>query len=145
MRRPAVRLAVLLAMLLCWRAVATAATLTVSVQGVRSDRGHIRIGVCQKSAFLSERCAYHAIVPARPGEVSATISNIAPGVYAVAAYQDEDDSGKLKRTIFSMPKEDLGFSRNPPMRFGPPTFADCAIAIRARHSSVVLKLRKFGR
>ncbi len=137
------RTAILLATLLPWSSAA-AATLTVDVEGVRTTRGQIRIGVCRKSEFLSERCAYHAVVPARIGTVSAAITGIIPDVYAVAAYQDEDGAGTLKRNFFGMPEEDLGFSRNPALRFGAPSFARCAITIGNKGGRIALMLRKFG-
>ena len=52
-----------------------------------------------------------------------TIGGIPPGTYSVAAFQDRDSSGRLKRNFLGMPQEDLGFSRDPSLRFGPPSFA----------------------
>jgi uncharacterized protein (DUF2141 family) len=123
---------------------AIASTLQVTVHGVRNDRGHIRIGVCRRNEFLSEACVHHAIVPARAGDVSASIPDIPPGEYGVAVYQDEDDSGKLKRNFFGMPKEDLGFSRDPALTFGPPSFARSAISIGNHDARVALTLHHFG-
>ncbi len=123
---------------------AAAATLQVTVHGVRDDRGQIRIGVCREVEFLSETCAHHAVVPARAGDVHARIDDIPPGVYAVAAYQDVDDSGTLKRGFFGMPKEDIGFSRDPALRLGPPVFARSAVRIGSEDGQIALTLRKFG-
>ena len=138
--------ALLLALLL--PASAWAATLEVTIHGVRNDRGTIRVGVCRKSEFLSNHCAYHAIVPAHQGTVDATIRGIAPGQYAVAVFQDLDGSGKLKRNFFRMPEEDLGFSRNPALRFGPPSFARSALTIGKAggeaSGQVTVMLRHFG-
>lgn len=122
---------------------ANAATLVVTVHGLRNDRGHIRIGVCRKAEFLSEACAFHAVIPARPGDITASIPGIMPGLYAVAVYQDEDDSGRLKRNFLGLPKEDLGFSRNPALGMGPPDFADSALMIGG-NSRVSVTLHHFG-
>jgi len=134
-----------LPMLLALPAAAHAGTLQVTVHGVRNGRGHIRIGVCRKAEFLSETCFRHAVVPAHPGDVSVSIQDLAPGQYGIAAYQDEDDSGRLKRNFFGMPQEDLGFSRDPSTRFGPPAFADSALTIGNNDSRIVLTLRHLGR
>ena len=115
------------------------------MHGVRDDRGQIRIGVCQKDEFLSERCAYHAVVPARAGTVSAGVAGIPPGIYAVAAYQDQDGSGRLKRGFLGKPEEDVGFSRDPTLGLGPPSFARCAITIGKQDGRVSLTLKRFGR
>ncbi|WP_428396236.1 DUF2141 domain-containing protein [Lichenicoccus sp.] len=127
---------------------AWAATLEVTIQGVRTDRGTIRVGVCRKSEFLSSHCAYHAVVAAHQGTMDVTIRGIAPGQYAVAVFQDLYGSGKLKRNFFGMPEEDLGFSRDPSLRFGPPAFARCALTIGQgggeAGGQVTVTLRHFG-
>jgi len=123
---------------------AVAATLQVTVHGVRNDHGHVRIGVCRKDEFLSEVCVHNVVVPAHTGDVSASIPNIAPGEYGIAVYQDEDDSGKLKRNFLGMPKEALGFSRDPSLRFGPPSFASSAITVGDSDGRTVVTLRHPG-
>ncbi len=122
---------------------ATAATITVSVHGVRDARGHVRIGICPKADFLSETCLYHAIVSAHAGTVTATIAGVPPGIYAVAAYQDETDAGHLRRSLFGIPEDGTGFSRDPSLRFGPPAFDRCALRIEARDAAVSITLTYF--
>jgi uncharacterized protein (DUF2141 family) len=139
------RVWVALALMVGWLpANAAAAALQVTVQGVRNDHGHIRIGVCRKPEFLSEICRHNAIVPARPGTVEASIAGIPPGQYAVAVYQDVDGSGRLKRNFFGMPQEDLGFSRDPKLGMGAPSFANSAITIDNGNNRIILTLRHFG-
>jgi len=123
---------------------ARAASLQVTVETVRDATGHIRIGVCTRHEFLSERCAFHAVVPARPGSVQATITGIPPGTYSVAVYQDRNDSGHLKRNLLGMPEEDLGFSRNPSLRFGPPSFNATSLRIGASDGATTIVLHHFG-
>ena len=125
-------------------AAAAAATLEIVVRAVHDDRGQVRIGVCRRDEFLSETCAHHAVVAASAGEVRASIADVPPGTYAVAAYQDIDGSGRLRRTFFGMPQEDLGFSRDPVLRFGPPSFQQSAIVITGADCRVVLTLHRFG-
>lgn len=122
---------------------AQAASLTVTVANLRSAAGHVRVGVCTKSEFLSEHCSYHAIVSAHIGSVSAVVDGIAPGTYAIAAYQDETDSGHLRRGLFGIPNEGSGFSRNPALRLGPPTFAQCALRLGALDSTITIVLHYF--
>ena len=43
------------------------------------------------------------------------------GDYAIAVIHDENNNAKLD-TFAGIPKEGFGFSRNPPIRFGPPRF-----------------------
>ena len=125
-------------------ASASAATLRVTVLGVRSDVGTLRIGVCREDEFLSQSCAYHAVVPARRGEVDTQIDGIPPGRYGVAVFQDRDGSGKLKRNFLGLPREDLGFSRDPSLSFGPPSFSGSAITIGRDELRLTVTLRHFG-
>ncbi len=124
--------------------LAHAATLEITIHGIRNDRGHIRIGICRQAEFLSLACAYHAVLPARPGEIRTMIPGVAPGQYAVAAYQDEDDSGRLRRNFLGIPTEDLGFSRDPALGLGPPAFADSALMIGIGNNPVSVTFHHFG-
>ena len=137
------RLAVALPLLLAVASAAQAASLTVTVAGLRNNRGHVRIGVCTRTEFLGEICHYHAIVSARPGSITATIPGIPAGTYAVAVYQDETDIGHLRRGLFGVPSEGVGFSRNPPLGMSLPGFDRCALRIGAQDVAVTVELRHF--
>ena len=43
--------------------------------------------------------------------LSAIVPNVPPGTYAAQAFHDEDDNGKLDRTLLGLPKEAMGFSK----------------------------------
>ena len=122
---------------------AAAVRVLVSVHGLRDGRGHVRIGICPRAEFLSETCPYHAIVSSRAGTVTATIADVPPGTYAVAAYQDATDAGHLRRSLLGIPEDGTGFSRNPSLRFGPPSFAACAVRIEARDAAIDITLTYF--
>ncbi len=128
----------------CPAIAASAATLQITVRGVRSDRGSLRIGVCREREFLSQACAYHAVIPARRGEVDTQVAGIPPGQYGVAVYQDRDGSGRLKRNFIGMPQEDLGFSRDPALSFGPPSFSASAITVGSDDLRIAVTLHHFG-
>lgn len=137
------RLASALPLLLAAASAAQAASLTVTVAGLRNGQGHVRIGVCTQPEFLGEICRYHAIVSAHPGSVTATIAGIPAGTYAVAVYQDETDIGHLKRGLFGIPREGIGFSRNPPLGMSLPAFDRCALRIGSQDGAVTIALRYF--
>ncbi len=144
--------AALAALGLCWGAGAVAqpvpedagaVSLQVTVTNVRSDRGHVRVAVCPRAGFLQPTCAWHAAAPAHAGSVVVTVSGMPPGVYAVQAYLDENDDGKINRSLLGIPTEGIGFSNDAPMRFGPPSFDDAAVRVGEAGGAVSLRLRYF--
>jgi uncharacterized protein (DUF2141 family) len=137
-----IRWMVLLAVL-AGPAAAETSVLEVTVTGVRNGRGHVLVAVCDQATFLQPHCAYHGQAAAAAGAVVVRVTGVPAGVYAVEAYQDENDNGVLDRSFLGMPKEGMGFSRDAPMRFGPPDFADAAVTVPAQGGALSLALRYF--
>ena len=79
----------------------------------------------------------------KPGSVTATISGIRPGVYAVAAYQDSTDAGHLRRSFLGIPEDGIGFSRNPPLGLGGLPFDRCALSLGTQDAAIMVTLRFF--
>jgi uncharacterized protein (DUF2141 family) len=134
---------VLLLAMLASPAAAETGVLQVTVTGVRNGHGHVLVAVCDKATFLQPHCAFHGEAAASPGAVTVRIAGVPAGIYAVEAYQDENDNGMLDRSFLGMPKEGMGFSRDAPMRFGPPDFADAAVTVPAAGGALSLALRYF--
>ncbi|PRY93087.1 uncharacterized protein (DUF2141 family) [Hasllibacter halocynthiae] len=110
---------------LAFAAPALAADVTVEVTDLRSGLGVVRVAVCPESSFTRPDCPYTATAPA--GEV-VVVRDVPAGVYAVQAFHDENNDGNLNRRGFR-PSEGLGFSRDAPLRMGPPRFSDAAVQI----------------
>jgi len=55
--------------------------------------------------------------------------NVAPGTYAIALLHDENGNGRADRALSMIPREGFGFSRDAPVRFGPPSFAAAAMEV----------------
>jgi uncharacterized protein (DUF2141 family) len=108
--------------LLLIAAPAQAATVTVTITGVRTAHGHVLVAICPRANFLQPDCPWHGLAQAHPGDVRVVIDNVPPGTYAAQAFHDEDDNGRLERSFLGLPKEGMGFSNDAPMHFGPPRF-----------------------
>lgn len=121
---------------------AQAARLEVVVANVRSGKGHVRVAVCTAETFLKDACQRNVEVRSAPGEVMVTL-DVPPGIWAVQAYLDENDSKRITRNFFGIPTTGLGFSNDAPFRFGPPTFADAAIRVEPGGTRIRLTLRYF--
>ena len=58
------------------------------------------------------------------------LDGVAPGTWALAVIHDEDADGRLDRFMM-MPREGFGFSRNPHLRMGPPSFDEVRFVVAA--------------
>ena len=119
---------------------ASAADLAVTLTDVPDDRGRLVVGVCTEAEFLGPRCRYHASGEATAGTETLVVHNIEPGTYAVSAYQDVDESGKLRTGFFGVPTEPVGFSRNPPLGMHKPRFGNSAVAITPAGGTITIRM-----
>lgn len=103
--------------------------LTVVVDEVENDAGHVLVAVCTADTFLTPGCPYTGLARANQGAVAVEVAGVPPGVYAVQVFHDANDNLDLDRTFIGFPKEGLGFSNDAPMKFGPPRFEDAAIEV----------------
>jgi uncharacterized protein (DUF2141 family) len=118
-----------------------AATIDVTISGLRNDRGVVRLALCPAGARFPD-CGAAGIIQAvaiRHRTATARFTDIAPGTYAMAAFHDENGNGKLD-TFLGIPREGFGFSQNPPLRPRAPTFAECSFAA-AGTSSIAITMR----
>jgi uncharacterized protein (DUF2141 family) len=106
------------------------ASLEIDVAGMRSARGLIRIclTVYPKNfpGCVDDRHAITRSVPAAQHVIR--FDGLPPGNYAAALIHDENSNAKLD-TMIGIPREGFGFSRNPPIGFGPPRFAAAEFAL----------------
>jgi uncharacterized protein (DUF2141 family) len=109
---------------------APVADLSLDIGGLRSAKGLVR--VCLTAAANNfPKCIDNAestrrTAPADGGAIR--FAGLPHGDYAIAVIHDENGNGKLD-TIAGIPREGFGFSRNPPIRFGPPRFASARFSV----------------
>jgi len=100
------------------------AELKVAVQKLRSAKGVIRL--CLTAAptnfpkCVDDREAVTRSVPA--GAPLLDLGLLPHGDYAIAVIHDENANKKLD-TFAGIPREGFGFSNNPAILFGPPSFS----------------------
>ena len=118
---------------------------TLKVTDLRNGEGIVR--ACMTTDPDSfPRCrgvpgARAATTAARKGEIVLSFDNVRPGRYAIALLHDENGNGKADRALGMMPKEGFGFSRDAPVRMGPPSFGDAAIDIGEADRSLTIRMR----
>lgn len=104
----------------------------VDLTGLRSSKGVVRACMTSQSKGFPNCDAaagdYSIVVAAGP-RVNLDFGLVAPGRYAIAVVHDENGNGKMDRALSLMPKEGYGFSRDAPVKFGPPSFKDAAFDV----------------
>ena len=97
--------------------------LDVAVDHLRSTKGLIRVCLTADPdnfpACVDDANAVTRTLPA--GEGRFAFPALPAGQYALAVIHDENGNGRLD-TFAGIPREGYGFSRNAPVRFGPPRF-----------------------
>lgn len=122
--------------------LAHAASLEVTVTGVRNANGEIRVAVCAEPQFLQNTCDHVGHAPAHPGDVLVRVE-VPPGIWAAQAFHDENRNDKIDTNLLGIPTEGLGFSNDARFRFGPPAFADAAFQLAPAGGRIHFSLRYF--
>lgn len=120
------------------------ATIDILVTNVRNSQGVVRASLCRQSEFLGNDCGYKASAPARAGAVQMTLTDIMPGTYAIQAWHDETNTDQVHRGILGIPREGVGFSNDPRLLVGPPSFHNSALPIIPGTNATRLRLRYFN-
>lgn len=113
----------------------------VTVEGFDCCTGVVRLAVFRDSRdWLKEEHIYRArfVLPETSTE-QLTLYGLPRGQYAIAAYQDTNNNGKLDRWFWLVPREPVGFSVVDAPRL-PPNFSDSSFAVPGVRS-VIVKLR----
>lgn len=67
-------------------------------------------------------------------------TDVPPGTYAIALLHDENGNGRADRVLM-VPREGFGFSRNAPVRMGPPSFDSAAFQVGTSAVSHTIRMR----
>jgi uncharacterized protein (DUF2141 family) len=78
-------------------------------------------------------------VPAAEG-ATLDFGPVAPGRYAISLFHDENGNHRLDKHLM-IPREGYGFSRDAPVRFSPPRFAQAAFAVDAGPARQTIRMR----
>ncbi|HEX2814228.1 MAG TPA: DUF2141 domain-containing protein [Sphingopyxis sp.] len=117
--------------LLLMAASAPPPTVEVSVIGLRNTKGQILVCLTTNPKAFPDCSKDKGAVRMAVKAVDAgdfLIHAPAAGTYAIAVVHDENSNNKLDVAIF-LPKEGFGFSRNPAITVGPPSFKSASFAV----------------
>jgi len=121
---------------------AAGAPIEVTVSGVRSTQGMIRVMVCPKDTFM-KACPWSISAPAHAGPMTLVVNNVPPGRYAVQAYHDADSDNKLAQNWIGIPREGIGFSNDAMSHLTVPRFSVAAFDHGTARQHIAVTVRYF--
>lgn len=122
------------------------ATAHLSVTGLKSTKGHLAVAVYQNdNGFPNDdaRAIRKLYIPVKEMQDIVEIPDLMPGEYAFVLLHDENSNRKLDKNFIGIPKEGVGFSNNPSIAFGPPSYKKSACHIGDIKGTVVVKMKYF--
>lgn len=134
---------------------AEASELRVTIQGVASSSGTLMVGLYDSqdhfrsaiasaadAGLLNDRSRLVGIaMRAAAGTQSVVFTNLKPGRYAVIAFHDENDNGKLDENTWGVPTEGYGFSNNAEGFLAAPSFRDASVLLDSRERAITITLK----
>lgn len=118
--------------------------LTMDVGGLRSARGNLLVCLTSRPDHFPD-CkgdpdGRHFVVPVTRDPVA--LGKLPPGEYAIAIVHDENSNNRLD-TFAGIPREGIGFSRNPVLRFGAPSFRSAQFAMVGSPIQQTIRIKYF--
>ncbi len=116
----------------------------VEVAGLRSQKGNIILCLTRDPAHFpacdGDPAGRRIVVAAR--DAAAHFPSLPSGDYALALIHDENGNGRLDKAM-GVPREGVGFSRNPRLTFGPPRFSAASFPVGAQPVEERVRLKYF--
>ena len=108
-------------------------SLAVDVVSLRSAKGALIVCLTRLPDHFPDCTGdpdrrHYTVSAAQARANGITIADLPPGGYALALIHDENGNRKLD-TFAGIPREGVAFSRNPPIRFGAPSFRSARFVI----------------
>ncbi|TMJ25458.1 MAG: DUF2141 domain-containing protein [Alphaproteobacteria bacterium] len=120
-----------LALLIVVSNAVAAGSINVAITGIRNDQGLIRCGLYSSAAGfrVPGKQFRDATGKIQGGRAVCAFNAVPAGTYAVAVFHAERGESQVTFGLLGKPTEGVGFSRNPTMTTGPPSFEAAAFPV----------------
>lgn len=120
-------------------------TIELVISETSSDEGVIQLLIFDQEKGWPESLddAWKTVtLPIENGIAKKTITNVPAGNYAVTVFHDQDENGVIRKNRIGYPVDNFGFSNNPSLFFGVPSFEKCSRKVTSGKSTLFeIKLR----
>jgi uncharacterized protein (DUF2141 family) len=103
--------------------------LTVSVSGLKSSTGAVKVGLYNSEGTFLKTVYKSLSSEIKNDKAVVTFENLPAGEYAISTYHDENNNGKLDRNAMGIPSEDYAASNNAKGFMGPPAYNDAKFVV----------------
>ena len=112
--------------------------------GLYDSGEHFRSAIANagKVGLLNDRSRLVGIaMRAIAGSQSVVFTDLKPGTYAIIAFHDVNDNGKLDENWLGKPTEGYGFSNNAEGFLSAPSFKNASVLLGSHDLSIVITLK----
>lgn len=115
----------------------------ILVREVKNEDGYLLLALCsnEEQYYTEENIFRIARVVPVEGVTKIKIKEVPYGTYAVKVFHDENANNKLDKGLFGVPKESYGFSNNPRIRRGKPSFEETSFEFGPGYEEIEILLR----
>ena len=103
--------------------------LTVSVSGLKSNAGLVKVGLYNSDGTFLKSTYKSITSEIKNKSTTVTFVGIPKGEYGISTYQDENSNGKLDKNMMGIPSEDFACSNDAKGFMGPPKYEDAKFNI----------------
>jgi len=120
-----------------------ARSVSFKIEHKQIKQGNVLVAIFNDpKEFPDGKSIFRQISTANPNGMTEIKLELQDGEYAAAVFLDENKNNKLDKNILGIPKEMFGFSNNPKILTGPPTFYESEIVVSDSESNFKIKLIK---
>lgn len=119
-------------------------TIVIEISGLKNSDGQVGLLLFSKEeGFPMDHTQAVKSVFARINQKACRVmlEHIPHGVYGISVFHDENGDGQLHKNIFGKPREGIGASENPPIRFGPPKFEEARFTLDSNKKRLAITMQ----
>jgi hypothetical protein len=114
--------------------------MTMRIEGIRNDKGTIRLSVCTENEFLTPTCKIEKAMTSHMGVVIFHVDLPSGTAYSILAHHDENDDKMIDMDWLGIPEEGLGFSRKDSSLLERPKFIDTSFVPEKKNKEITVHL-----